>query len=171
MSSDQSRCRDSGLSGRPSCIMAYVPSQKNIDVVKEYMRIAYSPTENKGRSSVAHLVAPHATFTAPTTFPECKTPLDYADSHATVMSALDDLHILSFDVIHAKGTLVALRYTAEGTHKGKAHNGIETTGKHARWTAAALFEVEGGRITSFTKEWDKLSMWKQLGWMNGDAYV
>jgi predicted ester cyclase len=155
----------------PGADCAHAPPQKNIEVVKEYMRIAYSPAENKGRASVEHLVAPHATFTAPTTFPECKTPLDYADSHATVMSALDDLHIISFDVIHAKGGLVALRYTAEGTHKGKPHNGIAPTGKHARWTAAALFEVDGGQITSFTKEWDKLHMWKQLGWMNGDEYV
>jgi predicted ester cyclase len=120
---------------------------------------------------VEHLVASGATFTAPTTFPECHTPLDYADSHAKVMSALNDLHITSFDVIHAKGGFVALRYSAEGIHKGTAHNGIEPTGKHAKWTAAALFEVEGGKIRSFTKEWDKLHMWRQLGWMRGDEYV
>jgi predicted ester cyclase len=155
----------------PHWAPSHVRTQKDIDVVKEYMRIAYSPSENKGRASVEHLVASDATFTAPTTFPECHTPLDYADSHATVMSALDDLHIISFDLVHAKGGLVALRYTAEGTHKGKSHNGIEPTGKHARWTAAALFEVKNGKITSFTKEWDKLNMWKQLGWMKGDEYV
>jgi predicted ester cyclase len=139
--------------------------------VKEYMAIAYSPTDNKGRSSVEHLVSPSATFTAPTTFPECYTPLDYADSHAKVMSSLSDLHIVSFDVIHAKGPLVALRYTAEGTHKGEPHNGIEPTGKHGKWTASGLFEVHDGKITSFIKEWDKLHMWKQLGWMKGDEYV
>lgn len=77
--------------------------QANIQVVLEYMSIAYSPAENKGRNSVAHLVAPDATFSAPTTFPECATPLDYADSHATVMkvvhlpSMLPTLHHFVFD--------------------------------------------------------------------------
>jgi hypothetical protein len=51
------------------------------------MAIAYSPEDNKGRDSVKHLVADDATFTAPTTFPECHTPLDYADSHSKVMKA------------------------------------------------------------------------------------
>jgi predicted ester cyclase len=135
------------------------------------MAIAYSPTDNKGRISVAHLVAPNATFVAPTTFPECNTPLDYADSHAKVMSALADLHIESFDILFAKGPHVALRYSATGSHCGGPHNGIEKTGERAHWTASALFEVEGGKIKSFTKEWDKLHMWRQLGWMDGDKYV
>jgi len=135
------------------------------------MRISYSPTENKGRKSVEHLVAPNATFTAPTTFPECKTPLDYADSHAKVMESVNDLHITSYDVIFAKDSMVALRYSAEGSHGGKEHNGIEPTGNKASWAAAGIFEVENGKVKKFTKEWDKLNMWKQLGWMKGDEYV
>ncbi|KAF2205175.1 hypothetical protein GQ43DRAFT_437294 [Delitschia confertaspora ATCC 74209] len=135
------------------------------------MRISYSPTENTGRKSVDHLVAPNATFTAPTTFPECHTPLDYADSHAKVMSAVNDLHIIAYEVVFAKDNMVCLRYSAEGTHKGKDHNGIKATGNHANWTAAGIFEVEGGKVKSFIKEWDKLHMWRQLGWMKGDQYV
>jgi len=135
------------------------------------MSIAYSPKQNTGRDSVKHLCAPDATFTAPTTFPGCKTPLDYADSHSKVMSSIADLHIKSYDVLFAKDGHVLLRYSAEGTHCGEPHNGIEATGKKASWTASAIFEVENGKIKSFTKEWDKLNMWKQLGWMKGDEYV
>lgn len=147
-------------------------SQKNnIDIVLSYMNIAYSPQQNRGRSSVKDLCTEDSTFTAPTTFPTCHSPLDYADSHAHVMSAIADLHIVSYDIVFAKNGHVLLRYSAEGSHCGQPHNGIEASGKKAKWTASAIFEVQGGKVKSFIKEWDKLNMWKQLGWMKGDEYL
>lgn len=146
-------------------------AKSNIAVVLDYMSTAYSPKNNKGRSSVSHLCTSDSTFTAPTTFPTCHTPLDYADSHAHVMSAIADLHITSYDIVFAKDGHVLLRYSAEGSHCGEPHNGIEPSGRKAKWTAAAIFEVKDGKIHNFTKEWDKLNMWKQLGWMNGNEYV
>ncbi|KAL8983324.1 MAG: hypothetical protein Q9205_002408 [Flavoplaca limonia] len=132
--------------------------EKNIAVVKEYMRIAYSPKDNKGRSSVAHLCTHDSVFDAPTTFPGCETPLDYADSHSKVMSAIADLHITSFDIAFAKEGHVLLRYSAEGSHCGEPHNGIVPTGNRAKWHAAAIFEVRNGKVYSFTKEWDKVGL-------------
>lgn len=140
-------------------------------MVLDYMSTAYSPKDNKGRSSVEHLCTSNASFTAPTTFPSCHTPLDYADSHAKVMSAIADLHIISYDIVFAKDGHVLLRYSAEGSHCGEPHNGIEPSGRKAKWTASAIFEVRDGKVHSFTKEWDKLNMWKQLGWMKGDEYA
>ena len=81
------------------------------------------------------------------------------------MSAIADLHIISYDIVFAKAGHVLLRYSAEGSHCGQPHNGIEPSGKKAQWTAAAIFEVKDGKVHSFTKEWDKLNMWKQLGWV------
>jgi predicted ester cyclase len=144
--------------------------KKNVDIVKEYMRLAYSPTENKGRQTVEHCHS-DAYFIAPTTFPTCKSPQDYAESHSKVMAAVSDLHIDCYDVIFAKGGQVCLRYSASGSHCGEAHNGIEASGKKAAWHAAAIFEVEDGKIKGWSKEWDKLHMWKQLGWMRGDEYA
>ena len=135
------------------------------------MSTAYSPENSKGRSSVAHLCTSDSTFTAPTTFPACHTPLDYADSHAKVMSAIADLHIISYDIVFAKDGHVLLRYSAEGSHCGQPHNGIEPSGKKAKWTAAAIFEVKDGKVHSFTKEWDKLNMWKQLGWVSSNSVL
>jgi hypothetical protein len=43
-------------------------------------------------------------------------------------------------------------------------SGAGPPGPCARWTAAALFGVEDGKLTEVIKEWDKLSMWEQLGW-------
>ena len=87
------------------------------------------------------------------------------------MSAIADLHIKSYDIVFAKNGHVLLRYSAEGSHCGEAHNGIQPTGKKAQWSASAIFEVEDEKIKGWTKEWDKLNMWKQLGWMNGDEYI
>jgi len=87
------------------------------------------------------------------------------------MASVADLHIKSYDVVFAKDKMVCLRYSAEGSHCGKDHNSIQPTGNKASWTASAIFEVEGGKVKSFTKEWDKLNMWKQLGWMKGDQYM
>ncbi|KAF9700964.1 hypothetical protein EKO04_000751 [Ascochyta lentis] len=145
--------------------------KKNVDVVKEYMRLAYSPKENRGRSTVQHLCHDDAYFIAPTTFPDCKSPQDYAESHSKVMACVSDLHIDSYDVIFAKGGHVCLRYSASGSHNGEPHNGIEATGNKAAWHAAAIFEVEHGKIKGWINEWDKLHMWKQLGWMKGDEYA
>ncbi|EON69291.1 hypothetical protein W97_08451 [Coniosporium apollinis CBS 100218] len=145
--------------------------EKNIAVAKEYMSISYSPKNNKGRSSVEHLCTSDAWFYAPTTFPDCKTPLDYADSHAKVMASVADLHIKSYDIVFAKDGHVLLKYSAEGSHCGEPHNGIEATGRKASWEAAAIFEIRDGKVHSFTKQWDKLNMFKQLGWMKGDEYV
>ena len=145
--------------------------QKNIDICKQYMAIAYSPEKNTGADSVRHLCTSDAWFWAPTTFPDCKTPMDYAESHSKVMACVADLHIVQYDQCWAKDGHVLLRYTAEGSHCGKPHNGIEATGKKASWYAAAIFEVKDGKVAGWEKCWDKLNMFKQLGWMNGDEYA
>lgn len=75
----------------------------SIDVSVTLLQIAYSPTDNKGASSVLHLCAPGNTFLAPSTFPDAHSAEGYSESHSKVMSALNDLHIIQFDVVVAKG--------------------------------------------------------------------
>lgn len=86
--------------------------------------------------------------------------MDYAASHAHVMSSVPDLRIIQYDQAWAKDSHVLLRYTAEGSHCGKPYQGIERSDppRRARWSAAAVFEVEDGRVRSFTKEWDQKTM-------------
>jgi predicted ester cyclase len=137
--------------------------QDNIDLVREYMEIAYTP----GRASaqaVAHLCAPDNRFVAPTTFPTVHTLEEYAEDHGRLMEQVNDLHIVGFDVLFAKDDRVCLRYTAEGAHRGQPHGDIAPTGRSARWSAAAIFAVRDGRLREFIKDWNKLSMWEQLGW-------
>ncbi|RAK75970.1 uncharacterized protein BO72DRAFT_157203 [Aspergillus fijiensis CBS 313.89] len=140
--------------------------ERNITTAKQYMAIAYSPTENHGAESVRHLCHPDSWFWSPSTFPGCCTPMDYADSHATVMQSVNDLHIVRYDQAWAKDGHVLLRYTAEGSHAGKPYKGIERSDppKRAQWSAAAIFEISDGKVKSFTKDWDQKVMQIQLGW-------
>jgi len=137
--------------------------QKNIELVKEYMTIAYDPKRASAKA-VAHLCAPNNRFIAPTTFPDVHTLEEYAEEHGKVMKEVNDLHFVSFDVLFAKGDRVCLRYTAEGSHSGEPHGDIPASGRKAQWTASAIFRVENGKLVEFIKDWNKLSMWEQFGW-------
>lgn len=83
---------------------------------------------------------------------------------ALINRGVNDLHIVDFDVLFAKEDRVCIRYTAEGSHSGEPHKEIQPTGLRAKWTASALFRVENGKLSEFIKDWNKLSMWEQLGW-------
>lgn len=137
--------------------------RRNIELVTEYMRIAYDPQRASARA-VAHLCAPNNRFISPTTFPEVHTLEAYAEDHAKIMKQVNDLHFVNFDVVFAHGDRVCLRYTAEGHHRGEPHGQLPPSGRKAQWTACAVFKVENGKLVEFIKEWNKLSMWEQFGW-------
>jgi predicted ester cyclase len=137
--------------------------RRNIELVREYMGIAYDP-KRASAANVALLCAPNNRFIAPSTFREVHTLEQYAEDHGRIMRQVADLQLVRFDVFFAKGDRVCLRYTAEGSHCGEPHGAIPPTGRKARWTAAALFRVEDGKLVEFIKDWNKLSMWEQLGW-------
>jgi predicted ester cyclase len=136
---------------------------RNIELVKEYMLVAYDPRRASAQA-VSHLCAARNAFITPTTFPGVHTLEQYAEVHGRLMKQVNDLRLVVFDVLFAAAHRVCLRYSAEGSHSGEPHGDISPTGRKARWTAAALFRVENDRLAEFIKEWDKLSMWAQLGW-------
>nr|WP_322713599.1 ester cyclase [Nostoc sp. ChiSLP03a] len=137
--------------------------QKNIELVKEYMQIAYDP-KRASAEAVGYLCASNNRFIAPTTFPNVHTLEEYAQDHGEIMKQVNNLHFVSFDVLFAKEDKVCLRYTAEGNHSGQPHGNINPTGKKAQWTATGTFRVENGKLAEFIKDWNKLSMWEQFGW-------
>lgn len=144
--------------------------QRNIDLVKQYMQIAYDP-KRANAEAVAHLCAPNNRFIAPTTFPHLHTLEEYAEDHGRLMKQVTDLHVVSFDILFAKDDRVCMRYTAQGTHSGEPHQGILPTGRKSRWTVCALFRVENGKLVEFVKEWNKLAMWEQFGWPVEECFV
>jgi predicted ester cyclase len=135
----------------------------HIEIIKEYMLITYDP-KRASAHAVSDLCAPGNRFIAPTTCPEIQTVEQYTDEHGKLMKQVNDLHINNFDVLFAKDNRVCLRYSAEGSHNGEPHGEIQPTGRRANWDAAAIFRLENGKIAEFIKEWNKLSMWEQLGW-------
>jgi hypothetical protein len=137
--------------------------RQNLELVRQYMEIAYDPRQASAKN-VVHLCAPGNVFIAPSTFPEVHTLEQYAEDHGKIMRQVADLHLVSLDVFFAQGDRVCLRYSAEGSHCGEPHGSIPPTRRKAQWTAAALFRVEGGKLAEFIKDWNKLSMWEQLGW-------
>ena len=132
--------------------------QKNIELAKEYMLIAYDP-KRASAEAVAHLCAPGNKFIAPTTFPGVNTLEEYAEDHGKIMQQVNDLHIVNFDVLFAKGDSVCIRYTAEGTHSGAPHGDIEASGKKAQWTEACVVQGRKWKVGSRSfADWNKLSM-------------
>jgi len=136
---------------------------RNLEIVREYMLIAYTPGKASA-NAVQHLCGSDNRFIAPTTFPNVHTCEEYAEDHGKIMKQIADLHFVSFDCFFAAGDRVVLRYTATGSHCGEAHNGIACTGRKAQWNASAIFKLQNGKIIEFIKDWNKLSMWEQLGW-------
>jgi len=73
---------------------------RNIELVQEYMLIAYDP-RRASAEAVAHLCTPRNTFIAPTTFPNVHTLEQYAEDHGKLMKQVSDLHLVSFDLLRA----------------------------------------------------------------------
>jgi len=76
------------------------------------------------------------------------------------MASVTDLHIDRHDQGWAKECHVLLHRTAVGSHSGAPYDGIEKSDppKNARWSATAIFEIENGKIKSFTKHWSQKIM-------------
>ena len=142
----------------------------HIETIKEYMLITYDP-KRASADAIRHLCAPRTRFFAPTTYSEIHTIEQFAEEHGKLMKQVNDLHINNFDVLFAKDNRVCLRYSAEGSHNGEPHGKIQPTGRSASWDAAAIFRLENGKIAEFIQEWNKLSMWEQLGWPPEECLV
>ena len=59
------------------------------------------------------------------------------------------------DEVLTEGDLVALRWTATGTHEGE-FQGLEPTGGQATWTGIIVYRMECGRIAAVRSEADGL---------------
>lgn len=76
-------------------------------------------------------------------------------------AAFPDLEVVVEDVI-AEGDLVAVRWTARGTHQGDLF-GIAPTGKEATVTGITIDRFSGGKVAESWTNWDTLGLLQQLG--------
>jgi predicted ester cyclase len=66
------------------------------------------------------------------------------------------------ELVICEDDLVAVRYTATGTHTGELW-GIEPTGERGEVTGQVIYRIEDGRVTECWHEYDRLGMMQQLG--------
>lgn len=76
-------------------------------------------------------------------------------------TAFPDLHFYLQDVF-GEGDRVAVRWTAQGTHKGELR-GLAPTGKQVTTTGMDIFQFSGGKIVEAWVEWDALGLMQRLG--------
>ena len=76
-------------------------------------------------------------------------------------TALPDLHITPEEMV-AEGDLVAVRWTATGTHSGDLA-GIAGTGTAVRWSGTDMYRLTAGRIVEWWRNDDSVWLLHQLG--------
>jgi steroid delta-isomerase-like uncharacterized protein len=76
-------------------------------------------------------------------------------------AAFPDLELTIHETV-AEGELVAIRWTAQGTHKGDLF-GIAPSGKQATVTGITIDRYAGGKIAESWTNWDTLGLLQQLG--------
>jgi steroid delta-isomerase-like uncharacterized protein len=72
-----------------------------------------------------------------------------------------DLHIAPEEMV-AEDDLVAVRWTATGTHSGDLA-GIPATGRTVRWAGTDMYRLTGGRIVEWWRNDDSVWLLHQLG--------
>jgi steroid delta-isomerase-like uncharacterized protein len=76
-------------------------------------------------------------------------------------AAFPDLEMTIHETV-AEGDLVAIRWVAQGTHKGDLF-GIAPTGKQTTVTGITIDRYAGGKIAESWTNWDTLGLLQQLG--------
>jgi steroid delta-isomerase-like uncharacterized protein len=80
---------------------------------------------------------------------------------AEFRAAIPDL-VFAPELIIAEGDLVAARWTASGTHRGRWGT-VEPTGKHVEFSAVNIFRVVGGKVVEIWNHRDDLGLLQQTG--------
>ena len=82
--------------------------------------------------------------------------------------ALLDAHFEPFpdyagsgETVLAEDDVVAVRYTASGTHSGE-YRDVPPTGHEVEWTGMAMYRIEDDRIAEIWIEEDRLGLLEQL---------
>jgi steroid delta-isomerase-like uncharacterized protein len=70
--------------------------------------------------------------------------------------------LITTEEMAAEGDLVALRWTATGTHSDELA-GIPATGAAVRWCGTDLYRLADGRIVEWWRNDDMLELLRQLG--------
>ena len=139
--------------------------RRNLATCEELFSILFNHSNPPSAAAVAHLCTADSQFVGPSTMPGVVSIADYGNAHGQIMKCVTDFSLRSYDVVLAKANFVVFRYTGCGHHNGEPYKGVPASGKLAVWHGTDIFQLEPstGRIQTLIKEFDKASMWTQLG--------
>ena len=126
------------------------PARANKDVVRRYYDAAWSGGD---LSVVDDLVSPGYRPGGP----EGEKQLI-----AGARSAFPDLRYTLEDVLAAEGDTVVVRWTAQGTHRGR-FRGIAPSGAEVSWSGITIYRLAAGRLISGWSRSQQLGLLQQLG--------
>jgi steroid delta-isomerase-like uncharacterized protein len=135
-------------------------SEANKTIVRRWFEEVW----NQGRTeTIDALFAPNARAHGLGDLPP--GPEGFKPFHAAFRRAFPDIRITLDDVI-AEGDLVAYRFTATGTHRGDGL-GFAATNRGTEFTGMGFARVRNGQLVEGWNNYDQLSMFQQLGVVQG----
>ena len=93
--------------------------------------------------------------------PGAQTREDREQTSRALYEAIPDLRHTVDEVI-GEGDVVAMRFTAQGTHKGSFH-GAPPTGKPIAFTGMRFYRIVGGQLAEEWACFDSAGLMRQLG--------
>ena len=88
-------------------------------------------------------------------------PAEFKRFHSAYRNAYPDVTIDVDDLV-AEGDMVAVRWSAIGTHRGDGL-GFPATGRRAQFTGMVFVRIKEGRLVEGCNNFDQLGMVQQLG--------
>ena len=86
---------------------------------------------------------------------------EFKHFHSAYRNAYPDITV-HIDALVAEGDLVAVRWSASGTHRGDGL-GFPATGRHVQFSGMVFVRVEEGKLVEGWNNFDQLGMLQQLG--------
>jgi steroid delta-isomerase-like uncharacterized protein len=96
-------------------------------------------------------------------------PAEFKHFHSAYRNAYPDVTI-HIDGLVAEGDMVAVRWSASGTHRGDGL-GFSATGRRAQFTGMAFVRVKEGKLVEGWNNFDQLGMLQQLGIVSLPSFV
>lgn len=88
-------------------------------------------------------------------------PAEFKHFHSAYRNAYPDVAI-HIDGLVAEGDMVAVRWSAIGTHRGDGL-GFPATGRRAQFTGMVFVRIKEGKLVEGWNNFDQLGMLQQLG--------
>ncbi len=138
-----------------------IPDPDQRELNENLVRRCLEEVWNRGNTAaVGEYMSENCVFHA-SPLPEVRGVEAYKDLVNSLRGAFPDLHFTIEELITA-GDRIVLRYTSQGTHKGK-FLGVAPSGRRITLTGTVTHRTAGGKIEQAWVNWDALGFLQQAG--------